>query len=255
MVIVLDHGQPVTNFISARLCYLCMSILVRGIYAGCNDAARVACGRSIQFPVEWSPLYPDRHHTKHTHKTSSPPSTTRNEYPRKHVRFKHPNPLQPLSAMPSTILVDLSPVVAASAKSGVLPTSGQSTVTTTPPWTNSLCQYEVELDNLHSNSIHAPPGPCPLPGWRPSPHQVSLTTERKAAKELKAKGEEDCRRRPPGHCCCKQTSKAGRSRCFCRSQGSESSSQGRRSPSDSVVGLPPDQEDKGGLGRVYSRSR
>ena len=65
--------------------------------------------------------------------------------------------------MPSTILIDLSPVMAASAKSGVLPTSGQLTVTTASSTTmDSLCQYEVELDNLRSNSIHAPPGPRPL---------------------------------------------------------------------------------------------
>jgi hypothetical protein len=102
-----------------------------GGYAVCNDAARVACGRSIQLSGDRPLFIPIGYHTKHTHKTSSPPLTTQNQYPRKHVCFKQPNLLQPPSAMPSTILVDLSPAVAASAKSGVLPTSGQSTVTTT----------------------------------------------------------------------------------------------------------------------------
>jgi hypothetical protein len=101
-----------------------------GGYAGCNDAARVACGQLIQLSGDQPLFIPIGYHTKYTHKTSSPPLTTQNQFPRKHVRFKQPNLLQPPSAMPSTILVDLSPVVAASAKSGVLPTSGQSPVTT-----------------------------------------------------------------------------------------------------------------------------
>ena len=85
-----------------------------GGYAVCNDAARVARGRSIQLSGDRPLFIPIGYHTKHTHKPSFPPSSTRNQYPRKHVRFKHPNLLQPFSAMPSTILVDLSPVVAAS---------------------------------------------------------------------------------------------------------------------------------------------
>ncbi len=61
-----------------------------GGYARCNDAARVACGRSIQLSGDQPLFIPIGYHTKHTHKTSSPPSTTRNQFPRKHVPFKHP---------------------------------------------------------------------------------------------------------------------------------------------------------------------
>ena len=82
--------------------------------------------------------------------------------------------------------------VATSAKSGVLPTSGQLTVTTVSSTTmDSLCQYEVELDNLRSNSIHAPPGPCPLRAGAHPLTKSQVTAERKAAKELKAKALEE----------------------------------------------------------------
>jgi hypothetical protein len=56
---------------------------------------------------------------------------------------------------------------------------------------DSLRQYEVEIDNLRSNSIHAPPGPRPLRAGAHPLTKSQVTAERKAAKELKAKALEE----------------------------------------------------------------